>query len=413
MTLLNKITLLLFISLQTSLFAQMKDYGFQRELTGIENEWHAVNIPSEMFSHLKQDLSDVRIYGISEEKDTIEAPYILKINGPTTDQTIVRFKLLNKSKTQDGYYYTFEIPTKVSVNSIKLKFERPNFDWNVNLEGSQNQREWFTIKENYRILSIKNEQTDYRFTTLTFPDSKYAYYRVKVNSKKDPKFINATIKQVNKNEGTVINYPINSFTIENSNAKKQTTALLKLEYPVPVSQLKFNIATTHDYYRNMSIKYLVDSVQTDKGWKYNYRTLGSGTLNSIDDNSFELNATRTVQHIKVIIENNDNEPLKISSIEAKGYQHQLITRFNEPATYHLTYSNLDARKPKYDITRFQENIPQKLTPLSLGNPLTIEGVLIEKQSPLFENEKWLWAIMIVIVLVLGLFTYKMFSAQKK
>ena len=67
MTLLNKITLLLFISLQTTLFAQIKEYGFKRELTGIEKEWHAVTIPSEMFSHLKQDLSDVRIYGISEE----------------------------------------------------------------------------------------------------------------------------------------------------------------------------------------------------------------------------------------------------------------------------------------------------------------------------------------------------------
>lgn len=412
MTRLHRILTILLICLQTSLFAQIQEYGFQRELTGIEEEWHAVTIPSEMFSHLKQDLSDVRIYGISEENDTIEAPYILKIHGPKVDQTIVDFKLINTSSTQNGYYYTFEIPTKVSINAIKLQFNRTNFDWKIHLEGSQNQREWYTIKDDYRILSIKNEQTDYKYTTLSLPDSKYAYYRVHIKSKKNPGFSKATIKQVNKSEGTIIDYPITSFTSKKSTTKKQTIRYLELAHPVPVSLLKLNIETSQDYYRNMTIEYLVDSIETEKGWKHNYRTLGNGTLNSIDDNSFEVN-TRIVQNIKVIIENNDNQPLTITSIEAKGYAHQLSARFNKPATYYLTYSNQNARKPNYDITRFQENIPEKLSPLSLGSPVAIKGRNIEQQSPLFKNEKWLWAIMIVVILVLGLFTFKMFSGAKK
>ena len=411
MTRLHKITSILLICFHATLFGQMQEYGFQRDLTGIAHEWHAVMIPSEMFSHLKQDLTDVRIYGISEENDTIEAPYILKINGPTTDQTIVNFKLINESKTENGYYYTFEIPTKVAINSIKLQFNRTNFDWRVHLEGSHNQKEWFTIKDNYRILAIKNAQTDYKFTTLTFPDSKYAYYRIKVGSKEHPAFKKASIKQINKNEGIVIAYQITSFTTEESNAKKQSISYLEFEHPVPLSQLKFNIANKQDYYRNMSIEYLVDSIQTDKGWKHNYRKLASGTLNSMDDNSFDIH-TRIVQNIKVIIENNDNEPVTISSIEAKGYVHQLTARFNKPATYYLAYSNAKALRPKYDITRFQENIPQTLTPLTLGAQVKIKGKNVAQQAPLFENETWLWAIMIVVVLVLGLFTYKMFSGTK-
>ncbi len=412
MTLINKITTCVLLCFQTALFAQMQAYDFQRELSGIEKEWHAVIIPSEMFSHVKQNLSDVRIYGISEENDTIEAPYILKIKGPSIEQTAVVFRLINESKANNGYYYTFEIPNRLSINTIKLEFERTNFDWSLHLEGSQDQKEWFTIKDDYRILSIKNEQTDYKFTTLTFPDSKFVYYRIRVKSKDNPKLKKATIKQIKKNEGSSIDYHITSFKTEENSTKKQTISHLTLAHPVPLNQLKFNIATTQDYYRNMSIEYLVDSIKTEKGYKYNYRRLGSGTLNSIDDNSFNLNG-KMVQNIKVIIENNDNEPLKITSIEAKGNTHQLTARFSTPATYYLTYSNAKANTPKYDITRFQEKIPITLTPLNIGNQVSISRENTVKKSPLFENEKWLWAIMILIVLVLGLFTYKMFSAQKE
>ena len=58
---------------------------------------------------------------------------------------------------------------------MNLKFSEKNYDWMLRLEGSHDQKEWFNIVEDYRILSIKNEQTNYSFGDVTFPNSNVTY----------------------------------------------------------------------------------------------------------------------------------------------------------------------------------------------------------------------------------------------
>ncbi len=79
------------------------------------------------------------------------------------------------------------------VNEIKVDFKQQNFDWRLNLEGSQNQNEWYSILDHYRILSIKNALTDFKFTTLSLPTAKYKYYRLHFNSEEKPDLAAATL----------------------------------------------------------------------------------------------------------------------------------------------------------------------------------------------------------------------------
>lgn len=105
--------------------------------------------------------------------------------------------------------------------------------------------------------------------------------------------------------------------------------------------------------------FIKDSLKTEQGWKYNYRTLTNGTLNSIEKNDFKFTG-RTVQKLKIYINNHHNQPLKIKDIALKGYNHELVARFIEPASYYLTYGNKRVARPNYDIERFVNNIPKKL-----------------------------------------------------
>jgi len=176
--------------------------------------------------------------------------------------------------------------------------------------------------------------------------------------------------------------------------------------PVRVSQLSIRISANFDYYRPLTIQYLSDSVKTEKGWKYSYRTLANGTLNSMEENTFKFRST-TVRKLKIIIHNDDNQPLSVEAIEAKGYEHQLIARFTDRATYYLTYGNQRAARPNYDIQRFSSSIPAALTPLELGEEVTLEKAKLPTAKPLFENQAWLWGIMLVIILLLGGFSVNM------
>ncbi len=387
-------------------YGQIDTFNYKREIEGITGQWHAIALPDEIFEKINPHFSDIRIYGITAENDTIEAPYLLRVStGKVTDNNIY-FKIINKVRTAKGYYVTFEIPTKEAINQIKLDFKQDNFDWKVRLEGSQNQHTWFRILEGYRILSIKNGQTDYRFTKLTFPEAKYRYFRVFINSKNNPKLKAARITFDTITDAYIKNYPIQKVTIHDKKSDKKTIIDVRLKNKVPVSFLNISIASTFDYYRPFTINYLIDSVKTEQGWHCNYSTLASKTVSSFEKNNFTFNST-VLQQLQLIIYNYDNEPLKIDSLQVKGYGHQLIARFTKPATYYLTYGNATMRKPNYDLNYLTDKIPDSLTTITLKNEEVIDQKENNGVKPLFTDKKWLWAIMIIIILVLGGFTLKM------
>lgn len=387
-------------------YGQIKEYNYKRELKGISGEWHKIILPDEVFGKISQDLSDIRIFGITPSNDTVETPYLLRLTTEKISSKEIAFKTLNASHNDNGYYFTFEIPTTEPINQIKLDFSQKNFDWRIKLEGSQNQNDWFTVVENYRILSIKNEITDFQFTMLTFPSSMYRFFRLLINSKEKPELTFASIAQHEITGGILRKYTIKKFDIAENRETRQTEINIESQMSVPVSHLKIDVKNTFDYYRPVTIKYLTDSIKTEQGWKYNYNTLTSGTLNSIEKNEFTFRST-TVQKLKIVIHNQDNQSLTIDTVLLKGYQHELVARFTEQATYFLTYGNSTTARPRYDIDRFVEKIPVTLTTVELGNELNIEKEEIPLTNPLFKNKTWLWAIMSLIIVLLGWFSVKM------
>jgi len=391
-------------------YGQIEQYNFKRELKGISEQWHKIILPDEVFGKVSQELTDIRIFGITTNNDTVEVPYLLRIESEKIFIKDVAFLTINTSQNDKGFYFTFEIPTTEPINQIKLDFKQNNFDWRVKLEGSQNQNEWFTIIENYRILSIKNEITDFQSTKLTFPNSKYRFFRLFIDSKEKPELTSTSIVQQETTNGTFRNYSIKKFGKKENKKTKQTEIDIELQMPVPISYLKININESFDYYRPITIKYLNDSTKTEQGWKYNYNTLASGTLNSVEKNEFKC-SSKTVQKLKILIHNQDNQPLTIDTINVMGYEHEILARFTDQATYFLTYGNKIAARPNYDIDRFADKIPLTLTTLDIGKELIIEKAQVSETAPLFKNKTWLWGIISLTILVLGWFTTKMMRKE--
>lgn len=388
-------------------FAQMGDYTHTRELQGISDQWHKIVLPADMYAHLTPRLNDIRIFGITPNSDTIEAPYIREELTETITNEQADFEIINQSHNDKGYYYTFKLPAAQSINQIQLNFQQLNFDWQITLEGSQNDSEWFTILDNYRILSIKNEMTYYRFTELHFPTTQYRYYRLFVPTDKQPNLKQVTISLQKTTEGKYSNHIIQKMDIVNDKKTKQTIIDLDLGYPLPVSYMNIDIKNDYDYSRPMSIKHVRDSFKFRKEWRYDYAPIFDGTLHSISDKSFNFLVSRTIQKLQIIIHNQDNEPLDIGEINIKGHVNELTARFTEPATYYLTYGNPKAHKAQYDISRFKDKIPESLTELQIGTAQKINKKLIPSSPALFENKAWLWAVMLLIISILGWFSIQM------
>lgn len=403
----KKIYSLLLIGICSFSFGQMDNFTYKRALNGISEQWHLLNLPNNVLSK-SHNLNDLRIYGITE-KDTIEAPYILK----TTEDKIIRKELecsvINRSKVKNNYYFTVKIASKEAINQLKLQFENKNFDWHITLEGSQNQQKWFTIITDYRILSIKNSQSDFSFTDLDFPTSEYKFYRIVVRSEKEPKLSKISVFENQVTAGKSVVYTPKKIT--KTENKKEHETDIKIVFPtaVAINKLSLKLSDEFDYYRPIKIQTLVDSISTEKGIKYNYKTIFSGTLNSLEKSNFSFKNTLANQ-LKISIENGNNQPLNIGDIQIKGAITQMKIRFTKKGNYYLYYGNKNAQKRTYDIERFTKNIPTELTAISLGEEEVLQKQTTEK-NPIFKNKMWLWVIMIIIIAMLGWFSVKML--QKK
>ena len=199
-------------------------------------------------------------------------------------------------------------------------------------------------------------------------------------------------------------------TIKDNKAEKRTEIEVELPSSAPVSFVKVHVNATFDYYRPITIQYVSDSLTTPKGYLYNYRTLTSGTLTSIEKNTFKFNNT-IVKKIKITIQNEDNQSLSINKIDVKGNIYDLNIRFNEPATYYLTYGNALAYKPYYDLDHFITKMTNAITNITLGKEQVIIKTPKATKSPLFENKLWLWLIIVVIIVLLGRFSLKMIQVK--
>lgn len=403
MKLKNSISVLIFILTGFFCFAQMDTYTKKIELNGVTHQWHKIILPTETFQTLKADVSDIRIYGITAT-DTIEAPYVLQLSKAIDANTSIPFNLINSVRNSNSYFYTYELPSIETINKIKLNFKNANFNWLISLEASQDQQKWFSILDDYRILSVVNDQTNYSFTDLKFTNSKYKFYRIKINSTQPPILNAVTVLKQAKKEPEYRSYGIRKFTTKQE--KKNTIIDIDLNNRVAISLLELNIDTTYDYYRPVSIQYLADSIKTEKGYHYNYRTLAKRTLSSLEETKVQLPSTLT-KKLRVIISNFDNQPLKISSAKAKGYLHTLTARFTEPASYYLVYGKTTAQYPIYDISQTKNSIPTEISELTYGSVQHITKKEDQVSRPLFENKLWLWILLAVIILGLGYFTIQM------
>ena len=407
MMLKKKIKLLLFfIFCIATANAQTNLYKFKRQITGVNTVWHNILLPDELYKNANTGFDDLRIFGISG-KDTIEVPYLLKQRADQINTQEISFKQLNQSANENGYYYTFQSPAITTINEIDLSFKQDNFDWQVTLEGSNDNKEWFAILKNYRILSIQNAATDYKFTKLRFPDSKYQYFRIAIKSNVSPDLIAAKLNKTDTVSGVYKQAKSLSYQIANNAAQKKTVIAVNLQNPVPVSSLKLKAQSDFDFYRSFKIEAATDSFKSDKGMQYNYADVYDGTISSLEEAVFAFPNTITAR-LRITIQNNDNKPLIISNLELKGNVYEIIARFDDPkSNYSIYYGNTNANAPSYEIEKFEDKIPKGITSVEVGAEEKNPAFVIKTEKPLFENKIWLWALMVIIIGLLGWFSFKM------
>lgn len=416
----DKIKLIVFIVVLGLQFNGYSQEGFlYKRKINIKKDtlkWSSVEIPDDIYDKVKPDLSDIRIFSFTEN-DTVEVPYLLKIEPNFYFSNRLDGKIINKSSSDSKFYFTIEIyETNRVLNTIDLSFDNENFDWKIDLQGSYNQNEWFTILEDYRILAIKNAETDYRFEKLVFEDSKYKFYRISIETNQEPKLKDFFLYGEIQNEKNLFRtLSIKDFSSKNDKKNKQTIIEFSLKNKLPVHSLKLNVNDEFLYHRPIVIEYLSDSTKTEKGWIKHYKHFSSGIISSKEKTDFVCYTSLKyiVKDFRIIIDNQDNIPLSLNSVDINLLDHRLIFDRLAQTDLYLYYGNTESYKPLYDIEKYRSFLNEtEIKP----NTTLLDEILISKdetvQKPLFENKLWLWGMMILMIVILGYFSLKMISKKE-
>ena len=403
----NFLLTLALLCISTVLYGQDVE-RYQQKLFGVTEQWHSFQYPLENFQLSKSNLSDVRILKKNSNLTYQEVPYILNILSKKDHTQNIAFTLVNQSKKNSRYYYTYKVPENTTLNEIRLEIQNQNYDWRVEAEGSHNQTEWFSIAENSRILSIKTDDTEFEYNTLTFPTINYAYIRLSIDSDdKKPNISRTFITNNAPSLGVLNSYKIQRVHYETHTERKQSVLTFFTEFPVPVSELSLDFDTKADFYRPFSISYLTDSLETDKGIRYVYRHLTTGILNSRETSVTTFSPIIT-NGFKLIIRNYDNQPLNFSSVLASGPAYELLARFIGSGDYYLSYGDKSLHKPKYDINYFKDSIPDSVSSISVDEDREVISKEAEtKPLGFLDNSLLLWLVLGSGILLLGWFSFKM------
>ncbi len=386
---------------------QIKDFSFRRKISPVDSAgWYSINLPDDIYKNLNRQFSDLRIYQFNE-KDTVESPYVLKIHEQQITEETIPLSVLNQSKKSGKQFFTFELPHQFQVNYLELSFSEINFDGLAMLEGSNDQKEWFEIEKNQRIISIQNQNVQFVSAALHFKPQTFQFLRLQLKADKPLTLEKASFKKQLVQPGVLNDLKLSWKETQDKKAKQSVIAIEMKDYQ-PVVRLEVATNEPNDYYRSFRLERLSDSSMTPKGWQYFYGLVSQGYLTSLDSNIFNFDFI-AAKKFRLIIDHADNAPLKIKSISLARPKIELFARLVSSSTY-LYYGNSQANAPSYDLVHFKDKLPSSLPSLTISAEEKLVAAK-EKISPLIENKIWLWTVMAVVIAVLGFFTLRMMKAK--
>ena len=388
-----------------SLFSQ--GYQWQSALGEVDSSnFYRIDLQPAIVSKLNRKFSDIRI----KDEEGKDVPYFLdKEPFSIIKRVFKEYQVIEKIKWRNGAtVLVVKNKTKDTINNIQLQIK--NFDVRKHLElaGSDDYNNWYTIKENYMFHSADGRQTTSEIKSLNFPYTDYKYYRIIIY---DCFSLPINVLKIGyydtyQEEGKFkkLNTPI--LTRFDSAETKQTYIKVNFKEVPYFDKLTIKVDKPTYYYRKAKICFK----HTDKKGKVYYEVDDHITLNSKSDLTCYF-SDFAEKEFYIVIDNEDNPPLENIDVEAFQLNCYLVAYLVASKNYKLVFENENiTERPNYDITHFKSKVADDIQLLSTGNIATIQ---YQTKKKVTTSSMWMWGAIGLVGLLLGYMSYKMITEMEK
>lgn len=405
-----RIRLSLFGCLVTA-YLSAQQFTAYRQLEVSQPGWYQLVPNAQFAAELKPNFVDLRILGITTNGDTLEAPWMPERQKAINNSEWRSFEIINQSRRAEHQYYTLRYAETTSIQAINLDLQEDNFDYHLNLEGRNNQeQEWFTILQQYRLVGYSDEQMSFKKSTLHFKPQQFQEYRISFKPVSDHRLLAASYPYKPQPEQTFHIIDTNTFRLNkdlNRSNKKVDFYQLSFKQNTCFNAIQVQLAAKYDYLRQVFIYQLGDSVMVKNQPIAHYDYLEQVYFHNFGDSLITLSENYCGCEFEIRIKHNDNQPIPISKFLPLYKPESILLRIDQPANWQLFYGDARLSMPDYDIRRLGVN-PMPTANLNYGDKQIISPTT--GLRPTTSARPWmLWLIMSIIGALIVFFAFQLLT----
>lgn len=349
--------------------------------------------------------SDVRIL----DEAGRQVPYIIRpVRKEAGAPVFMEFPILEQRTGDSVTILELENTGAKGIGEISLVIANNAVERYTSLSGSDDRRQWFILDEQIPLRRNVPAAGDRFVQSVRFPLTHYRYFRLLIrNAQTDPlRILSAGRYAADTSAGGPEwrNNPPGAFTQRDSNG--HTIVDFRQQAPFLTERLSVQLSGAPYYQRTVMV--FADSV-TVSGKSVSRLSAGFA-LSSARPAVWELPVLKA-DRLTLDIDNGDNPPLRVTEVQTSQQARYLVTWLEAGQQYALVTGDPKARTPVYDLAQFSDSIPAVLPELSYG-PLTIDKTAQQRGEGDRPSNNWIWAVIVLVVVVLGFMTYKMVGEMR-
>jgi len=405
----------LFFSLVARADFSLEQWKYSKDIQTQPKGLMDVSIDNEVFANSNKGLTDVRVV---DDKNQ-ETPFKLITTKESVGTTVYTPKMVNNSVIP-GKYSTVVLDLGeegLTTNSLTIQTTSSNFQRNVTISGSNDQKDWNILKSNGYIYDYTDSKAQVKSqnTTVSFSESNFKFLKVEVAELDGSPVVikSVTVSQYVQKNAQEFKVSPNFDSVQDNSKAKTTTLMADLgQSGIPTSRLSLEAS---DENFNRSVAVFSSNDKNSANWKsvgYGYIFRYNTPKFIGENNNIKINET-TDRYFKIVIFNNDNSPLNFSKLSAFAVYRDLVFQAQEGRSYRLFYGNPKAKAPQYDLEKYFQYLDlSTIQSTVLGGQKTNLQFVPEKEveKPFSERYSALLSISLVTAgIILLLMVYKFFK----
>ncbi len=389
-SLMYKLCLLLFVIIGNGAFAQ-EHFMYKADVDSVvQNGFFNIVLSPALIAKCKAELEDLRI----KDDAGKESAYILYTEpAQPNEESFTEFPI-SYSEDRKAVFINNILPN--SLDKIFLLIKNSEAQRTATLSGSDDQVHWFAVKENFILQREYAADGDAFVQSVSFPPSNYKYFRITMSGK--------NVLPLNISKAGIYRHSFTNNTydsipspqvIQKDSSNKRSYVYLSFKDSYQVDNISLIISGAKFYKRRVEV--------------YNKNTINPvltiDSLSSVRQSDIEVHCK--TNRLLIVIDNRDNEPLKIVAAAAQQLHTSLTAYLEKDKTYTLFFGDSTALSPSYDLQYFNDSIGSDILPLGIKNIQRLPAKIPASDRQNNESKWILWVLIIGVLLLLIYFSFRM------